>query len=60
MAFMQANGVQFTRADPAFVKAITERTAGLTDKWVKDAEAKGLKNARKVLTDLRAEVAKLQ
>jgi TRAP-type transport system periplasmic protein len=60
MAFMQANGVQFTRADPAFVKAITERTAGLTDKWVKDAEAKGLKNARKVLTELRAEVAKLQ
>jgi TRAP-type C4-dicarboxylate transport system substrate-binding protein len=60
MAFMQANGVQFTRADPAFVKAINERTAGLTDKWVKDAEAKGLKNARKVLTDLRAEVAKLQ
>jgi TRAP-type transport system periplasmic protein len=60
MAFMQANGVQFTKADPAFVKAINERTAGLTDKWVKDAEAKGLKNARKVLADLRAEIGKLQ
>ena len=60
MAFMQANGVQFTRADAAFVKAINERTAGLTDKWAKDAEAKGLKNAKKALADLRAEITKLQ
>jgi hypothetical protein len=27
MAFMQANGVQFTKADPAFVKAVTDKTA---------------------------------
>ncbi|MBL8330704.1 MAG: TRAP transporter substrate-binding protein [Rubrivivax sp.] len=60
MAFMQANGVQFTRADAAFVKAINERTASLTDTWAKAAEAKGLKNARKTLADLRSEIQKLQ
>lgn len=60
MAFMQANGVQFHKADAAFVKAISEKTAGLTDTWAKAAEAKGLKNPKKVLSDLRAEIAKLQ
>ena len=29
MAFMQAAGVQFTKADPAFVKAVTEKTTPL-------------------------------
>jgi TRAP-type C4-dicarboxylate transport system substrate-binding protein len=60
LAFMQANGVQFTKADAAFVKAVNERTAGLTDAWAKAAEAKGLKNPKKVLADLRADIAKLQ
>jgi TRAP-type C4-dicarboxylate transport system substrate-binding protein len=60
MAFMQANGVQFTKADPAFVKAVTERTSGLVDTWAKAAEAKGMKNPKKVLADFRAEIAKLQ
>ena len=31
MAFMQAAGVQFTKADPAFVKAVKEKTAPLDD-----------------------------
>ena len=60
LAFMQANGVQISKADPAFVKAINEKTAGLVDKWAKEAEAKGLKNPKKVLADLRAEITKLQ
>jgi TRAP-type transport system periplasmic protein len=60
MAFMQAAGVQFTKADAGFVKAMKERTAGLEDKWIKDAEAKGLKDAKKTLAELRAEIGKLQ
>ncbi|MEN9420336.1 MAG: hypothetical protein RI988_3957 [Pseudomonadota bacterium] len=60
MAFMQAAGVQFTKADPAFVKAVTEKTNPLIDNWAKAAEAKGLKDPKKVLADLRAEIAKLQ
>jgi TRAP-type transport system periplasmic protein len=60
MAFMQANGVQFHKADAAFVKAVNEKTAGLTDSWATAAEAKGLKNAKKVLAELRAEIQKLQ
>jgi TRAP-type C4-dicarboxylate transport system substrate-binding protein len=60
MAFMQASGVQFTKADPAFVKAVADRTAQLEANWVKAAEAKGLKEPRKVLSGLRSEVAKLE
>ncbi len=60
MAFMQAGGVQFTKADAAFVKAVQDRTTPLEDKWAADAEKKGLKNARKVLADFRAEIKKLQ
>ena len=60
MAFMQANGVQFTKADPAFVKAVADKTTPLEDKWAADAEKKGLKNAKKVLADFRAEIKKLQ
>lgn len=60
MAFMQANGVQFTKADPAFVKAVTEKTSGLVDTWAKAAEAKGMKDPKKVLAEFRAEIAKLQ
>lgn len=60
MAFMQAAGVQFAKADAAFVSAIKTKTAGLEQAWVTAAEAKGLKDARKVLADYRAEIAKLQ
>jgi TRAP-type C4-dicarboxylate transport system substrate-binding protein len=60
MAFMQAAGVQFTKADPAFVKAVSEKTAPLVDTWAKAAEAKGLKDPKKVLAEFRAEIAKLQ
>ena len=60
MAFMQANGVTFTKADPAFVKAVADKTAPLEDAWAKAAEAKGLKDPKKVLGDYRAEIKKLQ
>ena len=58
MAFMQAAGVQFTKADPAFVKAVKDKTSSLEDDWAKAAEAKGLKDAKKVLAEFRAEIAK--
>ena len=58
MAFMQANGVTFAKADAAFVDAIRQRTAPLESTWVKAAEAKGVKNAAKLLADFRADIAK--
>jgi TRAP-type C4-dicarboxylate transport system substrate-binding protein len=60
MAFMQAAGVQMSKADPAFVKAVTEKTAPLVDTWAKAAEAKGMKDPKKALADMRAEIAKLK
>lgn len=60
LAFMQAAGVQFAKADAAFIGAVKAKTGGLEATWVKAAEAKGLKDAAKVLADYRAEIAKLQ
>jgi len=60
MAFMQAAGVQFTKADAAFVKAVADKVAPLEARWVGEAEKKGLKDAKKVLADFRAEIKKLQ
>ena len=60
MAFMQAAGVQFTKADAAFVKNVKEKTDPLVDTWAKAAEAKGMKDPKKALTDFRAEIKKLE
>jgi TRAP-type transport system periplasmic protein len=60
MAFMQAAGVQLTKADAAFVKAVTEKTSGLVDNWAKAAEGKGLKDPKKALAEFRAEIAKVK
>ena len=60
MAFMQAAGVQFTKADATFVKAVGEKTAPLESTWAQAAEAKGMKGAKKALADFRAEIKKLQ
>ena len=60
MAFMQAAGVQFTKADAPFVAAVKDKTAGLEGSWIKAAEAKGMKDAKKVLADYRAEIVKLE
>ena len=56
---MQANNVQVVKADAKFVADIKSRTSALEAKWIKDAEAKGMKNAAKVLADFRGEIAKL-
>lgn len=58
LALMQANNVTITKADAGFVNEIKAKTAGLEDKWAKEAEAKGLKDAKKVLAEFRAEIAK--
>ena len=60
LAFMQAAGVQFTKADANFVKAVAAKTGSLEDNWAKAAEAKGLKDPKKVLSEFRAEIKKLQ
>jgi len=58
IALMQANNVQMVKADAKFVADVKSKTSGLEAKWVKDAEAKGLKGAEKVLAEFRAEIAK--
>jgi TRAP-type transport system periplasmic protein len=60
MAFMQAAGVQFVQADATFVKAVKDKTSQLEDNWSKAAEAKGLKDPKKVLAGFRTEVSKLE
>ncbi|HSI53829.1 MAG TPA: TRAP transporter substrate-binding protein [Ramlibacter sp.] len=57
-ALMQANNVQVVKADAKFVADIKAKTSTLEAKWVKDAEAKGLKDAAKVLAEFRSEIAK--
>ncbi len=59
-ALMQVNGVQATKADAKFVADIKSKTAPLEQGWIKAAEAKGLKNPAKVLSEFRAEIAKLE
>ena len=60
MAFMQAAGVQFAKADATFVKAVQDKIGPVEDKWATAAEAKGLKDAKKVLAEYRAEIKKLE
>ncbi len=60
LALMQANGVVITKADAKFVADVKAKTSSLEQNWVKNAEAKGLKNAAKVLAEFRAEIAKLE
>ena len=60
MAFMQAAGVQFTKADAAFVNAVQDKTAPVEERWAAAAEAKGLKDPKKVLAEYRAEIKKLE
>jgi hypothetical protein len=39
---------------------VKSKTGALEEKWAKEAEAKGLKGAAKVLAEFRAEIAKQQ
>ena len=59
-AMMQVNGVQVTQADAKFVKDVKAKTQALEQTWATAAEAKGLKNASKVLAEFRAEIAELE
>ena len=52
--------MQFTQADPAFVKAVQDKIGPVEDRWAAAAEAKGLKDAKKVLAEFRAEIKKLE
>jgi TRAP-type C4-dicarboxylate transport system substrate-binding protein len=56
----KAAGVASITASPAFVAEFKARTAALEEAWVKEADAKGLKNAAAVLQELRAEIAKVK
>ncbi len=58
VALMQANNVQIIKADAKLVADVKSKTSALEAKWVKDAEAKGLPGAAKVLAEFRAEIAK--
>lgn len=58
MALMQANNVQIVKADAKFIADVKAKTAPLEQKWIKDAEAKGMKDAAKVLAEFRSEIAK--
>lgn len=58
MALMQANAVQIVKADASFVADVKARTSGLEAKWISEAQAKGLKDAAKVLAEFRAEIAR--
>lgn len=58
MALMQANNVQIVKADAKFIADVKAKTAPLEQKWIKDAEAKGMKDATKVLAEFRSEIAK--
>jgi TRAP-type C4-dicarboxylate transport system substrate-binding protein len=59
-AAQQVAGVQVTEADATFLKNFKAKTDPIEAEWVKEAQAKGLKNAAAVLKEFRAEIAKLQ
>jgi hypothetical protein len=47
-------------ASEAFVNEVKAKQAVLEDRWAAAAEAKGLKNAKAVLAEFRAEIAKVK
>ncbi|MDZ4291576.1 MAG: ABC transporter substrate-binding protein, partial [Hydrogenophaga sp.] len=53
-------GVQRQMANEAFVNEVKAKQAALEDRWVAAAEGRGLKNAREVLAEFRAETQKLK
>jgi TRAP-type C4-dicarboxylate transport system substrate-binding protein len=56
VALQKQLGVQHINASPAFVAEVQAKASVLEDKWAADAEAKGLKNAKGVLAEFRAEI----
>jgi TRAP-type C4-dicarboxylate transport system substrate-binding protein len=59
-ALMQVSGFEGTMADAKFVADFKAKTNPLEAAWVKEAQAKGLKDPAAVLKEFRAEIAKLQ
>ena len=59
-AGMQVAGIETSEADASFVADFKARVAPLEQAWVKEAQAKGLKNAAQVLQAFRDEVKQLQ
>jgi TRAP-type C4-dicarboxylate transport system substrate-binding protein len=57
---MQKNGVKITKADNTFVSGVTVRVNKLERDWAQASKAKGLKDPSGMLSDFRAEIAKLQ
>jgi TRAP-type C4-dicarboxylate transport system substrate-binding protein len=53
-------GVHRQMANDTFVNDVKARQAALEDRWVAAAEGRGLKNARAVLAEFRAETQKLK
>jgi TRAP-type C4-dicarboxylate transport system substrate-binding protein len=56
----KTQGVQRIKANDAFVNEVKAKQASLEDKWATAAEAKGLKNAKGVLAEFRAEIGKVK
>lgn len=56
----KAQGVQRVQASEAFVSEVRAKQQQLEDRWAAAAEAKGLKNAKGVLAEFRAEIAKVK
>ncbi len=52
--------MQSVTADAKFVADFKAKTAPIEEAWIKEAEAKGLRNAAAVLQELRAEIAKVK
>ncbi len=53
-------GVEVTIADAKFVADFKAKTAPIEAEWIKEAEAKGLKNAAAVLQEFREEIKKVK
>ena len=57
---MQANNVLVTKADAKFIAEVKAKTQPLEQNWIVASKAKGLKDPAKVLSEFRAEIAKLE
>ncbi|MDP3084375.1 MAG: TRAP transporter substrate-binding protein [Rubrivivax sp.] len=55
----QVAGIEVTVADAKFVSEFKAKTASIEADWIKEASAKGLKNAAAVMKEFRAEIANL-
>lgn len=56
----KGQGVARIVADKAFVKAVMDKQDYLETKWAASAQVKGLQNPKAVLTEFRAEIAKVK